>query len=101
MVLQRIMNNSIKQQSFIYAQLNVKTVQFSISTQFSSIWPIDRTLSRATTLALNGPRSNGNKGVLCITQSSSITGASPSDCLVSYPEHLLGKSYRSAEMQSV
>ena len=35
--------------------LNVKTVlfqviQFSISTQFSSIWPIDRSLSGATTL---------------------------------------------------
>ena len=35
-------------------QLNVKTVliqtiQFSISTQFSSIWPIDRILSGATT----------------------------------------------------
>ena len=40
------------------------------------------------------------KGVLCITQSSSITEAS-SDCLVSYPGHLLGESYLSAEMQSV
>ena len=38
---------------------------------------------------------------LRITQSSSITGASPSDCLVSYPGHALGWSYPSAEMQSV
>ena len=31
------------------------------------------------------------EGVLCISQSSSITGASPSDCLVSYPGHSLGQ----------
>ena len=48
-VLLRIPNNSIKHQSFIYILLNVKTVlfqtiQLSISTQFSSIWHIDRTL---------------------------------------------------------
>ena len=30
----------------------------------SSIWPIDRTLSGATTPGQNGPRSNGNEGVL-------------------------------------
>ena len=40
---------------FVHTQLNVKTVlfqtiQFSIGMQFSSIWPIDRTLSGATTL---------------------------------------------------
>ena len=44
---------------------------------------------------------DGNKGVLRIPQSSSFTGASPSDCLVSYPEHSSGESYPSAEMQSV
>ena len=65
----------------------------------SSIWPIDKTLSGATTPSQSGPGSNGNKGVLCIPQSSSITEASPSDCLVSYPGHLLGESYSSAEMQ--
>ena len=32
---------------------------------------------------------DGNEGVLSIPQSSSITGALPSDCLVSYPGHLL------------
>ena len=30
-----------------------------------------------------------------------ITEASPSDCLVSYLEHVLGESYPSKEMQSV
>ena len=69
--------------------------------QFSSIKPIDRALSGATIPGLSGPGSNGNKGVLCIPQSSSITGASPLDCLVSYLEHLLGVSYPSAEKQSV
>ena len=44
--------------------------------------------------------SNGNEGVLCIPQISSITGTSPSDCLVSYPEHsLVGRSYPSAKVQ--
>ena len=68
--------------------LNVKTVlfqtiQFSINTQFSSIWPIDRPLSDATIPGLSIPGSDGNKGVLRIPQSSSITGISPSDSLVS------------------
>ena len=55
-------------------------------------------LSGATTPDQSGPRSDGNKEVLCIPQSSSITGTSPSDCLVSYPGHLLGGwSYPYAE----
>ena len=37
----------------------------------------------------SGPGSNGNEGELRITQSTSITGTSPSDCLVSYPGHSL------------
>ena len=41
------------------------------------------------------------KEVHHIPQSSSITEASPSDYLVSYPGHSLGESYPSAEMQSV
>ena len=52
----------------------MQTIQLSISRQFSSIWPIERTLSGATTPGQSGPGSNGNKGVLCIPQSSSITG---------------------------
>ena len=78
-----------------------QTIQFSISTQFSSIWPIERTLSGATTPGPNGPGSDGNEGVLHIPQSSSITGASLSVCLVSYPGHSLEGSYPFAEKQWV
>ena len=78
-----------------------QTIQFSKSALFSSIWPIDRILSGATTPNQSGPGSDDNNGVLCIPQSSSITGTSPSDCLVSYPGHSLGESYLSAERQSV
>ena len=39
--------------------------------------------------------------VLYIPQSSSITDASPSDCLVSCAGHSLEESYPSAEMPSV
>ena len=62
---------------------------------------MDTTLSVATISGKSGPESNDNEGVLCISQSSSITGTLPSDCLVSYPGHLLQESYPSAEMQSV
>ena len=55
----------------------------------SFIWLIDRTLSGATILGQSRPGSNGNQEVLCILQSSSIPGASSSDCLMSYPGHLL------------
>ena len=59
------------------------------------------TLLGATTPGQGGPGSDGNEGVLRISQSSSITGTSPSDCLVSHPGHSLGESYPSAEVQSV
>ena len=49
----------------------------------------------------SGPGSDANKGVLHIPQTSSITGTSSSDCLVSYPGHSLGESYPSAKMQLV
>ena len=49
----------------------------------SSIRPIDRTQSGATTPDQSGHGSAGNEGVLYIPQNSAITGASPSDCLVS------------------
>ena len=59
--------------------------QFSlVSMQFSSIWAINRTLSGATTPGQSRSGSDSNEWVLCIPQSSSITGASPSGCLVSY-----------------
>ena len=75
--------------------MNIKTVlfqviQFSISTQFSSIWPIDRTLSGAATAGQSGAGSKGNEEVFHIPHSNSITGTSSSDYLVSYPGHLLG-----------
>ena len=62
---------------------------------------MNKTLSGATIPSLSGPGSGGNEGVLRIPQSSSITGISPSDCLVPYPGHSLwvGGSYFSAEMQ--
>ena len=43
-----------------------QTIQFSISTQFSSIQPIDWILSGATTPDQSGPGSDSNEGVLCI-----------------------------------
>ena len=56
----------------------------------SSIEPIVRTLSGAITLGQSEPGSDGNEGGLCIRQKSSITQASPPNCLVSYPGHSLG-----------
>ena len=57
--------------------------------------------SGATTPGQSGLGSDGNKGELRIPQSSSITGTSPSDCLVSYQDTRweVG-SYPSAEKQS-
>ena len=59
------------------------------------------TLSGATSLSQSEPGSDGNERVLNIPQNSSITGISPSDCLVSYPGHLVGESYLFAEMEMV
>ena len=59
------------------------------------------TLSVATTSGKNRPGSDGNKEVLHIPQSSSITRASPSDCFVSFRGHWLWEYYPSAEVQSV
>ena len=56
--------------------------------QFSSILPIDRALSGVPIPGQSGPGIDGNEGVLCILQSSSITGTPPSDCLVSYQDSL-------------
>ena len=70
-----------------------QTILSSRRTKFSSICLLDRTISCATTSAESGPGSDGNKGVLCIPQSSIITEASPSDCLMLYPGHSLEGSY--------
>ena len=67
----------------------------------SSIGPIDRTLSGATTPGQRRHGSNGNDGVLHIPKTSSITGTSTSDCLVSYPGNSLEESYNSAVWQSM
>ena len=63
--------------------LNVKTflfqtIQFSISTQFNSIGPIDRTLSGAIIPGQREPVSDGNDVLLRFLQSPNITGTSPS-----------------------
>ena len=55
----------------------------------SSIWPLDRTLSGATTLGQSGPESDGNEGVHLIPQSSK-TEATSSGRLMSYPRHFCG-----------
>ena len=67
----------------------------------SSILVIDRTLLGSTTPGQGGPGSDSNEVVQRICQSSNITGASPSDYLLSYPGHALRESYLSLEMQSV
>ena len=67
----------------------------------SSIRHIDRTLPGDTTLGQGGPWSDGNKGILCMSQSSSISEASPWDCLVPYAGRSLGESYASAEVQLI
>ena len=60
--------------------------------QFSSAISLvlDKTLSGAITPRPSVTGSDGNEEVLCIPQSSSITGTSPSDCLVSYTGHPWG-----------
>ena len=72
-------------------------LQFSISTLFSSIWLIDWTLSGAPTPDQSGPGTDGSEGVLCIPQSSINTGISPSNYLVSYPGHSMGRGLTSLQ----
>ena len=81
--------------------VSFQTIQFSISTQFSSIWPIDKTLSGATTQDQSGPGNDGGEGVLNIPQSSCMTRTLQSDGLMSYPGLLLRGSYPSKEMLSM
>ena len=78
-----------------------QTLQFRISTNFSFSLSLDRTLLGSTTPSQGGPESNGNEGVLRVPQSSSITGASRSDCLVSYLGHMLGESKPFSEILSM
>ena len=66
--------NSVEHKSFVYTQLRCQTVLFDPL--------IEPYQSR--------PGSDGNEGVRRIPQSSSVTGASLSDCLMSYPGHWFG-----------
>ena len=47
-------------------QFYFRAIQFSISTQFNSIWPIDRSLRGATTWARLDLKAMAINGVLCI-----------------------------------
>ena len=76
-------------------QQNSSISNNSIGHRFSSIQPIDRNLSVATT-----PKWV-NWGAMAITELSAFPKASPSDSFVSYLGHSLGESYQSAEMLSV
>ena len=78
-----------------------QTIQFSISTLYISTGPMHRTLSVDTTPDQSGSGNDGNEGEIRIPQGSSITETSSSDCLVSYPGHLLKESYLSTEKQLV
>ena len=84
-----ITNKWLKHQSFVYTQLNDQIIQFIMSHLFVlslNVKEFYLTLSSATTLGQSGPRSNGNERVFCIPQRSCITGASLSDCLMSYQD---------------
>ena len=54
-----------------------------------SILPIYKTLLAGTITGQSGSGFDGNEELLRFPQNSSITGASPSDFLVSYPGHSL------------
>ena len=58
-------------------QLNINDFLHALKWSNSSTWPINRTLSGATTPDRSGPGSNGNKEVLRIPPNSSITVALP------------------------
>ena len=65
------------------------------------MWLIHKNLSGAITQSQSWPVNDGNKRVLHIPQSSNITKVSPSDLLMTYPGHLLGEFYTTAEMQYI
>ena len=75
---------------FLCQTVLVQSIQFCISTQFISVRMIDRTLSGSNTPGQSRLGSDGKERALRIPQSSSITGALPYDCLLSYPGYSLG-----------
>ena len=84
----------------IQFSLSIVPCLHTVKCKNSSISAIDKILSGATTPGQSGPVNKGNKGVICIPQSSSITETSPSECLVSYSRFSLREYYPSAEMES-
>ena len=97
-VLPCITNNSFKYESYVYTQLNVKTVLFQtlqiimspffiLNLNTKQFYLTHRIISGATIPDQSGPGSDGYEGILRFSQSSSITGASPSNCLMSYLEY--------------
>ena len=76
-----------KEKKFYLIQFNTSHLRVQFKMLNSSIWPINKTFLAATP-GQSESRSNG------ISQTSSITGASPFDTLASYPA---GRSYHSAE----
>ena len=91
--------HSKSKKKLINFQIKKPHLKMIPSTQFSSIWPIGRTLPGTTTP--NRARNNDNEVVLHIPRSYSITEALLSDRLVSYPGHSLEESHPSEEFQSV
>ena len=60
-----------------------QTIQFSISTQFNSIWSKDRTLSDVTTPDQSGPGSYGNKRISASPKALALL--EPHHQIVKYP----------------
>ena len=91
---------SVKSKTFLFQAIQfsqtvlIQTIQFSVSMQLVLFNPKIEPYQ-------SGPESSGNEGVLCIPQSLSIIGTSPSDCLVSYLGYSLQGSYSSAKLQLV
>ena len=63
--------------------------KYAVEMSNSSIWPIGTTLLDAATSGQSGPKSDGTEEVLYIPQSSCVSEASQSICLVSYTGHSL------------
>ena len=71
-----------RHQSFVCTQFKCQTVLFDPLIGPFQVLPLQVRVHLG---------SNGYEEVLYIAQSSSITRALPSDCLISYPGHLLGR----------
>ena len=88
--------------TFTLWQIHFYTNKQFQTIQFSSIWPIDRIQPNATTPSQSVLGSDGNEGVLCIPQSFSFIGTSPSACLVLYPfcEEAVGVFYSPSRLRN-